>query len=35
MVKFTKTPTLFSHEDLINEMNNITLDGADAAEVKN
>jgi len=35
MVKFTKTPTLFSHEDLINEMNNITLDGADAEEVKN
>merc|ERR1712112_483453 len=37
--KFTKAPTLFSHEDLISEMNNIQLDGSSssssAAEVKN
>jgi len=33
--KFTKAPTLFSHEDLISEMNNIQLDGSNAAEVKN
>ena len=32
--KFTSQPTLFSHEDLIAEMNSITL-GAESAEAKN
>ena len=32
MTKFTKEPTLFSHEDLIAEMNSITL--GDSAAVQ-
>ena len=38
MTKFTKTPTLFSHDDLIKEVNNIQIVDAEStqeAEVKN
>ena len=39
MRKFTKTPTLFSHDDLIKEVNNIQIVDAETqtqeAEVKN
>ena len=37
MTKFTKSPTLFSHDDLIKEINNIQIGDAEEAEagVKN
>ena len=38
MTKFTKAPTLFSHDDLIKEVNNIQIVDAEStqeAEVKN
>ena len=37
MTKFTKTPTLFSHDDLIKEVNSIQIGDSEEAEagVKN
>ena len=35
MTKFTKAPTLFSHDDLIKEVNNIQIVDTEEAEVKN
>ena len=32
MTKFTKTPTLFSHDDLIKEVNNIQIVDAESTE---
>ena len=35
LTKFTSTPTLFSHDDLIAEMNSIQIQDTAAAEVNN